>query len=267
MHGSSDSLEGCRVQRRVDLDGSSNFRDLGGLPVAGGGSTRLRMVYRADRLCTLSDTDLARLQAVGIRHVFDLRSDAEAAEFPDRLPAGASYERLPMTSDQKFQARTIYERIVAGELQSYGEADMVAGYVRMLENFGPSFARIARQVGRSEPMVVHCTAGKDRTGVAAMLLLDLAGVDAQHIVDDYALSAMRRPSTLHDYTEATSLRPLLEEQGLDPADFAPLWQARPAVMAATLGWLHERWSGASGYLTEMGLQPGELAAARWSLLA
>ena len=146
MHASSDSLEGGRVQRRVDLDGSSNFRDLGGLPVAGGGSTRLRMVYRADRLCTLSDADLACLQAAGIRHVFDLRSDAEAAEFPDRLPAGASYERLPMTSDQKFQARTIYERIVAGELQSYGEADMVAGYVRMLENFGPSFAHIARGI-------------------------------------------------------------------------------------------------------------------------
>ena len=60
--------------RRLDLDGPSNFRDLGGLPVTGGGSTRFGLVYRADRLCTLSDADLRRLEEIGIRHVFDLRS-------------------------------------------------------------------------------------------------------------------------------------------------------------------------------------------------
>ena len=163
------------MQRRLDLDGPSNFRDLGGLPITGGGSTRSGLVYRADRLCTLSDADVRRLEAAGIRHVFDLRSETEAADFPDRLPAGALYVRLSMTSDQTFQARTIYERIVDGEIKSYGEADMVSGYLRMLQNFGPSLARIVRQVGQGEPTVIHCTAGKDRTGVASMLLLDLAG--------------------------------------------------------------------------------------------
>ena len=170
----------------------------------------------------------------GIRHVFDLRSETEAADFPDRLPAGADYVRLSMTSDQTFQARTIYERIVDGEIKSYGEDDMVTGYLRMLENFGPSLARIARQVGQGEPTVIHCTAGKDRTGVASMLLLDLAGVAAENVVADYALSSERRPSLQKDQTEARSLIPMLEDYGLDPAEFAPLWEARPAVMSATL---------------------------------
>jgi len=246
----------------VDLDGPSNFRDLGGLPVAGGGSTRSGLVYRADRLCTLSDADLRRLEKIGIRHVFDLRSETEAADFPDRLPAGACYVRLSMTSDRTPQARTVYERIVDGEIESYGEAEMVAGYLRMLQNFGPSWARIVRQVGRGEPTVVHCTAGKDRTGVASMLLLDLAGVAADHIVADYALSSERRPSLQHDQTEARSLVPVLEDYGLDPAGFAPLWEARPAVMAATLEGLHDRWGGAAGYLAAAGMEDSELEAVR-----
>ena len=240
------------MDRRVELDGPSNFRDLGGLPVADGGSIRTGLVYRADRLCTLTDDDLRRLEAAGIRHVFDLRSEAEASEFPDRLPAGASYARMPMTSDETFQARTIYERIVAREIRSYGEPEMVAGYVRILQNFGPSFARIARQVGVGEPVVIHCTAGKDRTGVASMLLLDLAGVAAEHVAADYAMSSQRRPSLQRDHTEARSLQPMLEDLGLDPAGFAPLWEARPAVILATLQEVHDRWGGAAGYLARAG---------------
>ena len=255
------------MQRRVDLEGPSNFRDLGGLPVTGGGATRFGLVYRADRLCTLSDADLRRLEKFGIRHVFDLRSETEAADFPDRLPAGAYYVRLSMTSDQTFQARTIYERIVDGEIKSYGEADMVRGYLRMLENFGPSLARIVRRVGQGEPTVVHCTAGKDRAGVASMLLLDLAGVAAEHIVADYALSSERRPSLQEDQTEARSLIPMLEDYGLDPAEFAPLWEARPAVMSATLAGLHDRWGGAASYLAAAGMEDSELAAVRASLRA
>lgn len=253
------------MDRWVELDGPSNFRDLGGLPVAGGGSTRFGLVFRADRLCTLSDADLRRLEDANIRHVFDLRSEAEAAESPDRLPAGASYTRLGMTSDETFQARTIYERIVEGEIESYGEAEMVAGYVLMLQNFGPSFARIVRQVAQGEPVVVHCTAGKDRTGLAAMLLLGLAGVAAEHVVADYALSSERRPGRWHDHTEAKSLRPLLQDQGLDPARFAALWEVRPPIMAATLEHLHDRWGGAAAYLAAAGMDAQELAAARASL--
>ena len=255
------------MQRHVDLDGPSNFRDLGGLPITGGGSTRFGLVYRADRLCTLSDADLRRLEDAGIRHVFDLRSETEAADFPDRLPAGASYARLPMTSDETFQARTIYERIVEGEIKSYGEAEMVAGYGRILQNFGPAFARIVGQVARGEPVVIHCTAGKDRTGLAAMLLLDLAGVASEHVVADYALSSQRRPSLQYDHTEANSLRPLLEDHGLDPARFAPLWESRPAVMSATLEHLHDRWGGAAAYLAAAGMDATDLAVARACLQA
>lgn len=255
------------MQRRVDLDGPNNFRDLGGLPIAGGGSTRFGRVYRADRLCTLSDADLRHLEAAGIRHVFDLRSQTEADDFPDRLPAGASYARLSMTSDETFQARTIYERIVEGEIKAYGEPEMVAGYVRILQNFGPSFARIVRQVAQGEPTIIHCTAGKDRTGVAAMLLLDLVGVAAEHVVADYALSAERQPSQQYDHTEANSLVPMLEDYGLDPAGFAPLWEARGAVMAAVVEQLHDRWGGAAGYLARAGMDAQELATARASLRA
>lgn len=255
------------MDRRVELDGPSNFRDLGGLPVVGGGSTRAGLVYRADRLCTLSDADLGRLEAAGIRHIFDLRSEVEAAEFPDRLPAGASYVHLPMTSDETLRTRTIYERIAEREIEFYGEPEMVAGYVRIMSNFGPSFARIARQVGRGDPVVIHCTAGKDRTGVASMLLLDLAGVAPEQVAADYALSSQRRLSLQRDHTEARSLQPMLEDLGLDPAEFAPLWEARPTVILATLKELHHRWGGAAGYLSAAGVSDADMDAIRAQLLS
>ncbi|MCY4280297.1 MAG: tyrosine-protein phosphatase [Acidimicrobiaceae bacterium] len=255
------------MQRRVDLEGPSNFRDLGGLPTASGGLTRFGRVFRADRLCTLSDADLLSLGDLGIRRVFDLRSDGEVAEFPDRMPQGALCTRLPMTSDTTFQSRTIYERIVAGEITVYGETEMVEGYLRILENFAEGFALITRTVGESDPVLIHCTAGKDRTGVAAMLLLDLAGVEPDQIVADYELSAQRRPSRLVDHTEARTVTPLLEDHGLDPAQFAPLWEARGAVMAATLAGLHDKWGGAAGYLRAAGLSETCLQAARACLQA
>ena len=255
------------MDRRLELDGPSNFRDLGGLPVAGGGSIRTGLVYRADRLCTLTDADLRRLEAADIRHIFDLRSEAEASEFPDRIPAGASYVRLPMTSDETFRTRTIYERIIEHEIKFYGEPEMVAGYARIMKNFGPSFVRIARQVGVGDPVVIHCTAGKDRTGVASMLLLDLAGVAAEHVAADYALSSERRPSLQRDHTEAKSLQPMLEDLGLDPADFAPLWEGRPAVILATRQELYDQWGGAAGYLSAAGASDADIDAVRARLRA
>ena len=110
--------------------------------------------------------------------------------------------------------------------------------------------------------MVHCTAGKDRTGVAAMVLLDLAGVSAEQIVADYELSSRRRPSRQYDYTEAGSLRAMLAERGLDPDAFAPLWEARAAVMEEVLDQFQQRWGGAAGYLAAAGMDDEEIAAAR-----
>jgi len=254
------------VDRQVKLEGPSNFRDLGGLPVVAGGTTRAGVVYRSDRLSTLTDTDVEHLEALGIRHVFDLRSEGETTEAPNRLPAGVDYVHLPMSTDNKVPSRTIYERIVAGDIVRYGTNDMVTGYVRMLETFGPSFVRMVRQAAQPEPMIIHCTAGKDRTGVAAMLLLDMLGVDRDDIVADYALSAKRRRGSDFDHTEATSLKQMLSERGLDPADFAALWEVRAQVAENTLDCLYQRWSGASGYLNAMGLTTAEASATCQNLL-
>ena len=100
-----------------------------------------------------------------------------------------------------------------------------------------------------------------------MLLLDLAWVAAQHVAADYAMSSERRPSLQRDHTEARSLQPMLEDLGLNPAEFAPLWEARPAVILATLQELHDHWGGAAGYLSASGASDTDIDAVREILRA
>ncbi|MFQ5557039.1 MAG: tyrosine-protein phosphatase [Acidimicrobiales bacterium] len=236
------------AERRIDLDGPVNFRDIGGHPVDGGAWIRWGRVYRADSLASLTDADQERLVDLGVGHVFDLRTDVEVRRAPDRLPAEIAYERLAMSSDGRGR-RTLLQRIGDGELTAFSEADMVAGYVRMLESFGPSvIRRIVARVADGGAIVVHCTAGKDRTGLVAMVLLALAGADDGHILDDYELSARHRPP---DPPEALVAE--IERVGLDPRRFESMWASPRSVMRATLERVRSRWGSVAGYLVEIGV--------------
>ena len=253
--------------RRLDMDGPSNFRDLGGYPTVDGATTRWGQVFRSDRLDGLTGDDHRRFERLGVTAVFDLRSAHEVANAPDRLPSSIRHVHLPMSSDTN-QQRTIFERISVGELTKYDENDMADGYLRMLDAFGDHFAEVVEAVASGEPVVFHCTAGKDRTGLAAMVLLGLAGVADPHVLDDYELTNRYRPES-HDGATArgTPFESLLAERGLDPTDFETLWQAPRPVMRRVVDGVRERWGDPRGYVEAVGVDPSSADAARRHLRA
>ena len=157
----------------IPLEGTKNTRDLGGMPVTGG---RLRSGYlfRSGALCFISGTDQERLGQLQLRSVIDLRTPEEITkDGADRL-AGPSYN-WPMRS---YHGRGA---------ESY--RSMLLQNPQVLRNF---FAHLARQ--ESYPVLFHCSAGKDRSGILTALLLDSLGCPRDVIVDDYLQSQRNSPS-------------------------------------------------------------------------
>ncbi len=244
------------AERRLRLDGPVNFRDIGGYPTADGAQSAWGRVFRSDRLDQLSDRDHELLGELGISVVFDLRSDAELERQPDRLWPGVRHEHLPMSSDVAVK-RGFLDRIVGGHITEFTKQQMAGGYLRMLESYPASMRRIAMAVAGGERIVIHCTAGKDRTGIAAMMLLGLAGVGDGHLLDDYEMSVRYRdPDAVEQFCE------LVRAAGRDPDDFdidAMLGSPR-SVMRRTLDGLYERWGDHHGYARFAGLDDAELQA-------
>lgn len=249
------------AERRLVMDGPRNFRDLGGYPTIDGAYTRWGRAFRSDGLHELSESDHGTLRHLGITTVFDLRSAAEIEAAPDRLPAGIDHVHMPMSSDVALQ-RTMLERILDGDLTKFDEDDMSAGYLRMLEGFPQHLSRLIATVAHGEPVLFHCTAGKDRTGISAMILLGLAGVAEPYILDDYEMTAHYRAHT----GDGTSwFAEQIRAAGYDPEHFGALWGSPRPVMRKTLEALREKWGDHDGYVRSIGVADDVAGRARLAL--
>ncbi len=184
--------------RRVELDGTFNTRDLGGLPTVIGGRTRRGRVYRSDTLAGLTDADRERLAALGIRAVYDFRTAAERARAPNRIATLDLVEYpcgfLPRGNEAMFAAAN--ERRL--DLTA-ARAMMREQYARLALDHTAHYARVYRRLLAADgaPAILHCASGKDRTGVAVAMLLLAVGVRREAVVEDYAISHyQRRPVDL-----------------------------------------------------------------------
>jgi protein-tyrosine phosphatase len=232
-------------ERLVALEGALNCRDLGGYETRDGRATRWGRVYRSDGLDQLTDADLDLVAELGIHLVIDFRIDREVDLAPSRLPdhPGLRRQRLPIGDE--VAGTTVIERIQSGEIRSYSANEVAATYEKILEEaareFGTALTHAADPA--NHPMLFHCTAGKDRTGLMAMLLLGALGVPNDEIARDYELTTHYRSSK-----RLIVLRPQLEAAGVDVDAVLPFLTAQAPVMAATIAALEARHGSVEGYL-------------------
>jgi protein-tyrosine phosphatase len=252
-------------ERLVALEGALNWRDLGGYPTADGRVTKWDCVYRSDGLDQLTDADLDVIADLGIKLVIDFRVDREVDESPSRLPDHPNLrsQRLPIGGDE-VEGKSVIETIRAGELTAYTADDMAAVYERLLEEFAPVFGEVIHHAGdrANHPMVFHCTAGKDRTGLMAMLLLGALGVSDDDIVTDYELTTHYRSNK-----RLLVLAPELEKVGVDVEAVRPFLTAQAPVMAATVARLRRDHGSIEDFLlARAGVDPATLDRLRSALL-
>jgi hypothetical protein len=200
-------------QRFVALDGAFNFRDLGGLPTDDGGTTRPRVMFRSDALHHLLPSDVDLLVELGMRTIIDLRSAVEL-ERTGRGPLADTDMRwlhAPLSHGDAAAGRVLPPALAEGDLGRH--------YVESLSERTETLAEVIEHLASPEnlPAVFHCTAGKDRTGMVAALVLSLVGVPDDVIVHDYTLTdermglVMERIRASGDFPEPVT--PLLARVG------------------------------------------------------
>ncbi|MDO5677264.1 MAG: family 1 glycosylhydrolase [Propionibacteriaceae bacterium] len=235
-----NGLSEAEVNRLADDDytgellpvGAPNARDLGGLPVATGGRIKSALMFRSGRIDQLDESDAAALAACGLRTVVDLRGDHEQRSMPDPQIGQASHLRMPLGTELRpadlaqFKIETFYRH--------------------MVENNGSQIAELFNALARpgALPALLHCTAGKDRTGVVVILLLSLLGVPDEVVASNYAASADLLDGQFRAALEAhitAAGEPGLAMGALD----SPAWLAKFVLDEARLasctvqGWLED----------------------------
>ena len=232
-------------ERRVQLEGSVNFRDLGGYSTEDGRRVKWGALFRSDNLGRLTDRDIILLQKIGIRLVCDFRTPAEIKKLPDRFPQGGTCKslQLPITHGEYDPANT-FERIKNGDIDWLTEEFMIKGYIRNIENFAPLwsvfFNRLADHSNR--PLVFHCTGGKDRAGVCAALVLLTLGVSEETVIQDHGLSNVYIADVLEKiYDQIRSL-------GVDPNKIASYFTAPKNAIVSVLEHIRTTYGSATEYL-------------------
>ncbi|MEV0900683.1 tyrosine-protein phosphatase [Actinoplanes sp. NPDC049802] len=248
------------------IAGTYNSRDTGGIPLVAGGSTRTGVLYRSDALAGTTDDGIRTLTASPIGTIVDLRSDFEKTGVPNRTGSArrftvvelplleGSFTGMPAAADLDEAAmREVFARIPS-------LADL---YIRMLGSAAGTFAEVARLVARPTGdtyggVLVHCTAGKDRTGVAVALLLDAAGADRGAVIADYVLS---ETNLAGEWTELMLARLKAWGAPLIPAITDLVTATPPEAIKAVFAWLDER-GGSARYLRDGGLSDADLGVLR-----
>lgn len=236
--------------RLIPLQGVSNFRDLGGYTGDGGRPLRWRRLFRSDHFGALTDTDRARLAALGIARSFDFRGVAERAATPYHLPGVVQHPlSIEPTVVQRLQDLAAAGAQVTVPVVQGLMADLYRALVLdQSHRFAELFAQL---LDADAPVVFHCTAGKDRTGVAAALILLALGVPRDVVLADYLLTNQhyRHPPLPQSETPIEVLK--------------VLWRVDAGFLDAALAAIDALPGGLPAYLAQrLGLGPAALATLR-----
>jgi protein tyrosine/serine phosphatase len=245
------------------MSGVFNFRDLTIGHHSGPNALRAGLIYRSDGLHRCPPDERIRVAELGIRRVLDLRTEREcvadgAFEYP-----GIVTVHIPVLEN--------YD-LIAGRLDAIGDDLMPEFYRTLAQRNGGAIAlciaEIVASVVDREPVVVHCTAGKDRTGVVAAIVLSLAGVNDADIAADFARSGDAIPKLNQWYWERHSVTPIeqLAARGFGPQHQDQILGADPATMIAFLATLRADYGSITDYLVWAGADRAQLERLRPALL-
>jgi len=207
------------------------------------------------------------MRELGIKRAFDLRSDTEVQKYNAPLPVieGVTIERTPVFQKEDYSPEMMakrYQLYASGKTEAFMEL-----YSQILDHGGKAFGAILRHIRDkpSEGFLFNCTAGKDRTGVMAAIILELAGVSHEAIAEDYALTRIGREPSREKIMARLSQEPLFASNNEAALN---MFTCRPETMTAFLQVLQEKYGGARTYCKKVvGLSEGDIDIIQRNLMA
>lgn len=258
MSGTTEQESG--LERSLPLVGGHNFRDLGGYAVSHGGQVAWRKVFRSGTLANLTAGDHDVLSSLGIRFICDLRTNRERTAFPTRWMQDHAIEIWSRDYDHSSADFAAALEGIDPNLDA-ARALVKDFYRRLPYEQSSAYAELMRRLALGQvPLLFHCSAGKDRTGIFGAILLDLLGVERHTVIEDYVLSNDQYEQLVDMFARDRHIHDL---EQLEPERYEPLLLADPAYLQATFAFLEETHGNTEKYVHDvLGISSGEIAAIR-----
>lgn len=240
-----------------NIEGLSNFRDLGGLQLIHGGNTQYARLLRSDSLKLLSETGKRQLRQIPVSNIIDLRSPFELSRDPEVEIPGVAIDTIPLLAGE---TESIMRAAISAKDETRLQNLLYTMYVSMLEHEGLAIAKAIDVTARSLSQgngaeLVHCTAGKDRTGILVALILSVAGVQRKAILEDYVATQKNLSGAWFD-----RMMQGLQSQGiiLDENLQQLLILSPVEVMNMLLEHIDQQYESVNGYLKAQGVEDSTL---------
>jgi len=242
-----------------------NFRDIGGLPTEDGGVLRPGVIYRSEGPASFEPVHREELLALGIRLVCDLRADAEREKAPNDWAGAARLLNLDITADLRVETNQGWQTLKHDPSEEAGKRALIANYTAIPGAIRPHLRGLIEAIADGEtPVLVHCTAGKDRTGVLMALLLKALRVPDDLVTADYLRSDV--------FAKNLRLRGGIHEQFEETFGFRPTEALIDAMIGVDLEFLNaaldtaeQEWGSVEGYFEAAGVDAALLQRYRDAL--
>jgi protein-tyrosine phosphatase len=234
------------ARREIKLQGAVNFRDIGGYETEDGRHVKWGKLYRSGELSHLTDADVNTLNQLSITYVADFRGPAEVKTAPDKIPVTATRVSLAAgsehTGDSSYMKQMLMAAKDSGLIPFYSDIHALG------DRYKPLFEELL-QVSPDSAVLFHCTAGKDRTGIAAALILSALNVDQKKILEDYLASDYYRRNE-----NERSIKGMMAVYKMDASTARNLMGVKETYIMATFHAIEANYGSIGNYLdTVMGL--------------
>lgn len=246
--------------RCIQAEGVHNMRDIGGIAAADGALVRSGILYRSDNVAGLSSSGVNAVRNLGIKSVIDLRRHDEVIQAPNPFDSvtDINYEHVELTAPSE-PPNEWYDAVDADGRFCYPTYRLVRIYTKRIVERARKFREVIDVLGDQDklPALFHCTAGKDRTGLVAAIVLGFCGVSDEEVAHDYALSASlfgpAHMSGVSGIEISAQIQSVREYERL----YCP-----PEAMLLTLLFLQRRFGSVADYLMHLGISKDGLASLR-----
>jgi protein-tyrosine phosphatase len=234
------------AKRKVELQGAVNFRDLGGYTTKDGHHIKWGKVYRSADMSKLTDQDLAELNKRNIAYDVDLRGTQESKQAPDRMNPNTDYILCPAGSENVGNMMNSFKNV-----KGNGDSILINYYSNitpLADRYKPMFGKLLN-LPADKSLVFHCTAGKDRTGIGAALILYSLGVPYETIMDDYKATNYYRTAE-----NVKMEKMMVKAMNIDETVAKNVMAANPEYLDATFSQIKKQYGSVDNYLkTQIGL--------------